>query len=155
MPSGFGMMMKLPTDSTKVRDCTSLHHLMLPSLSVRYPSQAAIQACSRANSSVMLQCRELCEGPWTSEPIVSKILPSRCSWRKTSQQPDLMTDSFWALTFFLLMVLWLVPCANTCCTRTILQNTCVIWNGTFWLWNHLGLRSEGTLSVLQFRHPGC
>ena len=87
-------MMKLPTDSTKVRDCTSLHHLMLPSLSVRYPSQPAILACSRANSSVVLQCRELCEGPWMSEPIVSKILPSRCSWRKTSQQPDLMTDQF-------------------------------------------------------------
>ena len=78
-------MMKLPTDSTKVRDCTSLHHLMLPSLSVRYPSQPAILACSRANSSVVLQCRELCEGPWMSEPIVSKILPSR------------QTSSFWEL----------------------------------------------------------
>ena len=41
MPLGFVMkMMKRPTDLTKVHDCTSLHHLMLPSLSVHRPHQS-------------------------------------------------------------------------------------------------------------------
>ena len=41
MPLGFVMkMMKRPTDLTKVHDCTFLHHLMLPSLSVHRPHQS-------------------------------------------------------------------------------------------------------------------
>ena len=40
----------------------------------------------------------------------------------------------------------LVSCANVCCTRTILQNTCMVWNATLWLWN-------GTLEACDQKGP--
>ena len=63
---------------------------MLPRVTWKLPGKGPLGKPGAFESAFMplgfmLQCREL------PSP---KLLPSRCSWRKTSQQPDLMTDQF-------------------------------------------------------------